>query len=71
MADHAAIDISRLTDKIVAAPGSGILASSIINDQSHDDWLNFWVDLYLKRLSLDPANVCIIGFLVPVDQRRS
>ena len=48
VADHAAIDIARLTDKSSAAPGSGILASSLINDISHDDWVKKWVDISLR-----------------------
>lgn len=48
VADHAAIDISRLTDKSASAPGSGILASSLINDISHDDWVRKWVDISLR-----------------------
>ena len=62
VADHAAIDISRLTDKLAAAPGSGILASSIINDKTHDDWLYYWVSLYLRRIKIVPESVCVIGF---------
>ena len=36
VADHAAIDISRLTDKNVIAPGSGVIATSIISDESFE-----------------------------------
>ena len=32
IADHAAIDMTRLTDKNVIAPGSGIVSTSIISD---------------------------------------
>ena len=48
VADHAAIDIARLTNKSASAPGSGILASSLINDISHDDWVQKWVDISLR-----------------------
>jgi len=48
VADHAAIDIARLTNKSASAPGSGILASSLINDISHDDWIQKWVDISLR-----------------------
>tara|TARA_B100001093_G_scaffold515769_1_gene592902 strand:- start:1869 stop:2477 length:609 start_codon:yes stop_codon:yes gene_type:complete len=48
VADHAAIDIARLTNKSSTAPGSGILASSLINDISHDDWVQKWVDISLR-----------------------
>ena len=48
--DHGAIDISRLTDKNASAPGSGILASSLINDTSHDLWVRNWVDISLRGM---------------------
>ena len=50
VADHAAIDIARLTNKSASAPGSGILASSLINDISHDDWVRKWVDISIRGL---------------------
>ena len=50
VADHAAIDIARLTNKSASAPGSGILASSLINYISHDDWVRKWVDISLRGL---------------------
>jgi len=48
--DHGAIDISRLTDKFASAPGSGILASSLINDTSHDLWVKNWIKISLRGL---------------------
>ena len=39
VADHAGVDTSRLTNKLGLCPGSGILASSLINDKGHDQWL--------------------------------
>lgn len=48
--DHGAIDISRLTNKCASAPGSGILASSLINDTSHDLWVKNWVNISLRGL---------------------
>lgn len=62
VADHAAIDIARLTNKSAAAPGSGILASSLINDISHDDWVKKWVDISLRgQLPESLAKTMIIG----------
>ncbi len=49
--DHAAIDIARLTNKSASAPGSGILASSLINDASHDQWVKNWLTISLRGLS--------------------
>jgi len=46
--DHGAIDIARLTDKQAIAPGSGILASSLINDASHDLWVRNWLSISLR-----------------------
>ena len=45
VADHAATDISRLSNgtKNAQAPGSAIVATSLINDSSFDDWMVHWV----------------------------
>jgi phosphoheptose isomerase len=60
--DHGAIDISRLTNKQATAPGSGILASSLINDVSHDLWVKNWLSITLRGLpSSHIANMMIIG----------
>ena len=48
--DHGAIDIARLTNKSATAPGSGILASSLINDASHDLWVRNWLEISLRGL---------------------
>ena len=53
VADHAAIDTSRLTDKLGICPGSGILASSLINDKGHDEWLKKWVEITSRGLTND------------------
>ena len=45
VADHGAIDMSRLTDKNVIAPGSGTLVTSIISDESFETWLSKWLEL--------------------------
>jgi phosphoheptose isomerase len=51
IADHAAIDASRLTDKNIIAPGSGVEATSIISDSSFNDWLENWVRIRTKYLN--------------------
>ena len=48
--DHGAIDIARLSDKSAKAPGSGILASSLINDASHDLWVKNWLSIEIRGL---------------------
>jgi D-sedoheptulose 7-phosphate isomerase len=60
--DHGAIDISRLTNKQATAPGSGILASSLINDVSHDLWVKNWLSITLRGLPKSHIkNMMIIG----------
>ena len=46
--DHGAIDIARLSDKSAKAPGSGILASSFINDATHDLWVKNWLSIEIR-----------------------
>lgn len=48
--DHGAIDIARLTNKSATAPGSGILASSLINDANHDQWVKNWFKIATRGL---------------------
>lgn len=50
VADHAAIDVARLTDKAAFAPGSGILASSLIHETSHDEWVKNWVAISMRGI---------------------
>ena len=60
VADHAAIDGSRLTDKNIIAPGSGILSTSIIADTNFNDWIMNWVKIRTRGLD---SNKCMaIGF---------
>ena len=48
VADHAAIDIGRLTDKATHAPGSAVLATSIISDTNFEDWFKNWLDIQFR-----------------------
>ena len=50
VADHGAIDITRLSSKLAIAPGSGILATSIIGDSSIDVWFCNWLSAHIKVL---------------------
>ena len=59
VADHAAIDISRLTDKNGIAPGSGITSTSIIGDGSAENWLKTWLEYRLR--GLNPEACLAIG----------
>jgi len=43
IADHAAIDATRHTEKMCYAPGSGVVATSLFNDCG-DDWQKSWIE---------------------------
>ena len=58
--DHGAIDIARLTNKSAKAPGSGILASSLINDASHDLWVKNWLSIELRGLDKPNLNKSMV-----------
>ena len=59
VADHAAIDGSRLTDKNIIAPGSGIVATSIISDETFETWLAKWLEI--RTRGLDKSKCLAIG----------
>ncbi len=54
--DHGAIDIARLTNKNSNAPGSGILASSLINDATHDLWVKNWLSISMRSMTQQNKN---------------
>ena len=43
IADHAAIDATRHTEKMCYAPGSGVVATSLFNDFK-EDWQQKWIE---------------------------
>jgi len=60
--DHGAIDIARLTNKNASAPGSGILASSLINDTSHELWVKNWLSISMRSMTeQNKAESMLIG----------
>ena len=59
VADHAAIDISRLTNKNAQCPGSGVRATSIIGDTSFEDWFKTWLEMTTR--GIDPSKCLVIG----------
>mgnify|MGYP001157390557 CR=1 FL=1 len=62
VADHAAIDVARLTNKAAFAPGSGILASSLIHETSHDEWVKNWVAISMRGIKRELfSETLIIG----------
>ena len=60
IAEHAAIDSSRLTDKDVQAPGGGVLATSIQGDTNFNDWLMHWLEMRTQYLDL--SKCLVVGF---------
>jgi len=60
IADHAAIDISRLTNKNALAPGSAITATSIIGDTNAQNWFKKWLEYRLR--GIDCSKCLVIGF---------
>ena len=62
VADHAAVDISRLSNgtKNAQAPGSGIVATSLINDSSFDDWMVHWLKQRTVIHTEEQLNNCFV-----------
>ena len=62
VADHAAVDISRLSNgtKNAQAPGSGIVATSLINDSSFDDWMVHWLRQRTVIHTEEQLNNCFV-----------
>ena len=62
VADHGSVDITRLSTKLAIAPGSGIVATSVIGDSSIDTWFLNWLKAHLDvQSSLDKSNYMLIG----------
>jgi len=51
VADHAAADITRLSNgqRLAQAPGSAILATSFINDTDWDQWMVSWMEAFTRN----------------------
>jgi hypothetical protein len=56
IAEHAAIDGSRLTDKNIFAPGGGVICTSIQSDTNYNDWLMHWLEIRTRGLD---KNKCL------------
>jgi hypothetical protein len=69
IADHAAVDISRITDKNAICPGSAIVATSIISDNSFETWFIKWIEQRLRFL--DPSRVLVLGISCSVNGASS
>lgn len=61
VADHAAIDVCRLTksDKAGFSLGSSIAATSLANDEGYDNLFKSWIDIYFKAFG--KKEICAIG----------
>ena len=61
IADHIAVDISRLTNqtKSTFSPGSAIAATSFINDTSFEDWMVSWFQSFSSSINL--SSTLVIG----------
>ena len=59
IAEHAAIDASRLTDKNIHAPGGGVLCTSIQSDTNFNDWLMHWLEI--RTRGIDKTKCLAIG----------
>lgn len=69
IADHASVDISRLTNKNSICPGSGIVATSIISDCSFEVWFTKWIEQRLRYI--DPSKVLVLGLSCSVNGASS
>ena len=62
VADHGAVDITRLSGKLAIAPGSGILATSVIGDTSINSWFENWLSAHINNLNKEQlSRAMIIG----------
>jgi phosphoheptose isomerase len=64
VADHAAADITRLSNgqRLAQAPGSAILATSLINDTDWDQWMVSWLEAFTRnRTDEQIANSLVLG----------
>lgn len=69
VADHSAIDISRLTDKCSLSPGSAIQCTSLISDFSFEDWIKEWLKIILRSIKIEET--LIIGLSCSVGSKSS
>ena len=62
VADHGSVDITRLSKKLARAPGSGIVATSVIGDTSIDTWFLNWLKAHIEVMSHeDRSKSMVIG----------
>lgn len=69
VADHAAIDGSRHTDKNIIAPGSAVLSTSLIADTSFNEWIVNWIKQ--RSRGIDKSKCLAIGFSCSLNNASS
>jgi hypothetical protein len=69
IADHGAIDSSRLTDKNIIAPGSAITVTSLIADANFNSWIKNWLET--RSRGLDKSKCLAIGFSCSINNESS
>lgn len=69
VADHSAIDVSRLTDKCSLSPGSAIQCTSLISDFCFEDWIKEWLKIIFRTIKL--KETLVIGLSCSVGSKSS
>ena len=63
IADHAAIDLTRITknEKIGISLGSSIQTTSLANDNGYDKVFSAWLDFTIKSINYKKEDICCLG----------
>ena len=63
IAEHAAIDVTRITkgEKVGMSLGSSIQTTSLSNDNGYDGLFASWLDFTIKSLNFKKEDVCCVG----------
>ncbi len=69
IADHAAIDIMRLTDKTTLCPGSAILMSSLVSAFNFEQWITEWLKSASKPIN--KSKCIVLGISCSIDNPSS
>ncbi len=62
VADHAAVDMTRLSNgtKNAICPGSGVVATSYINDSSFEQWMVNWLSARTSTRTIEQMNKSLV-----------
>tara|TARA_B100001057_G_scaffold500829_1_gene618146 strand:+ start:4230 stop:4784 length:555 start_codon:yes stop_codon:yes gene_type:complete len=63
IADHAAIDVTRITksEKIGLSLGSSVQTTSLANDNGYDKVFSAWLEFTIKSINYKKEDICCIG----------